>query len=81
MEAPCEDKILGCCNGDKMDMEMKNAVAIQRNGAAIAATIKALQLIQQKVEEINNSISGEGGILERINRLEESQADGDESSL
>lgn len=80
-----EDTALGCCCGPQ-DMEMKNAVAIQRNAAAIAVVIKSLQAIQSEVDdtialrltniestlsELQNLISGEGGIVERVNELEE----------
>lgn len=81
-----------------MDMEMKNAVAIQRNAAAISAIIKSLQAIQSEVDEVKNNLdnlpafndittrltsietsiselqnllSGEGGIVERVNELED----------
>ena len=81
-----------------MDMEMKNAVAIQRNAAAISAIIKSLQSIQSEVDDVKNNLdnlpafndittrltsietslselqnllSGEGGIVERVNELED----------
>lgn len=93
-----EDATLGCCCGPQMDMEMKNAVAIQRNAAAIYAIIKSLQSIQSEVDDVKNNLdnlpafndittrltsietslselqnllSGEGGIVERVNELED----------
>lgn len=93
-----EDAEMGCCCGPQMDMEMKNAVAIQRNAAAISAIIKSLQAIQSEVDEVKNNldglpafsnitsrltnvenslselqslISGAGGIVERVNELED----------
>ena len=41
------------------DMEMKNAVAIQRNAAAIAAIIKTLQKMQTQIDNIWDYIHGE----------------------
>ena len=61
-ELPPEDDIIindfinerCCCAG--VDVEMKNAVAIQRNSAAIAALIKAYQKLQAELEELKQSI-------------------------
>lgn len=44
-----------CCDG--VDMEMKNAVAIQRNSAAIMAVIKALQAMQSDVEDLKRRVA------------------------
>ena len=59
-----EEIVLDKCCCDGMDMEMKNAVAIQRNAAAIMAVVKALQSMQSDIESLKR----------RVAELEESDA-------
>lgn len=66
-----EDAALGCCCGPQMDMEMKNAVAIQRNAAAIASVIKSLQALQNQIDDLTA----------RIEDLEDNSSDSSSSPL
>ena len=66
-----EDAALGCICGPQMDMEMKNAVAIQRNAAAIASVIKSLQALQNQIDDL----------IVRIKDLEDNSSDASSSPL
>ena len=47
----------GCGCGPGIDVEMKNAVAIQRNAAAIAALLKAFQQLQAAMAELEQRVA------------------------
>ena len=66
-----EDAALGCGCGPQMDMEMKHAVAIQRNAAAIASVIKSLQALQNQIDDLTA----------RVRDLEEDYSDALSSPL